>query len=189
MYDSSAPTKLDQSVIVDQVYFYALDEVRPGVVLNPACDFAQDKASLVLLCALVDAWELIEVLLKTDWKRMHLADALGSEGQRSVLGDNKRKELGNRIKLVICQRFPRYHWLLPLPATDRPLVADFQTLSTLPLREVSQLPKRAVLLSPFREQLPTRFTSYMNRIGVPDTAESDITRWIDSGIDILFPRA
>ena len=172
MYESSAPTELDQSVIIDQVYFYALDEERPGVVLNPACDFAQDKAEFVMMCALHNAWDLIRGLLASDWKKI-----------------KNQKEAANQIKLMIRQRFPRYHWLPPLPGANPPLVADFQTLSTLHLAEVSELPKRAALRSPFREQLPTRFASYMNRIGVPDPAESDVNRWIDSGSNILFPGA
>lgn len=186
MYDPAPPEKIDQSVIVDDVYFYCVDERMPAVVLNPACDFEQDKAELVQFCGLTDAWEFISELLHSDWDGLKLVES-GGLISREALSIGKAKSFANRVRQLARQQYPRFHWFTPLPGSDRPLVADFQVLAALPFKEVADLPKLASLRSPFREQVPARYSTYMNRVGTPDFSEALLKDWVSSVTDLLFP--
>lgn len=184
MYVSA--TDLDQSVLVEGVYFHALDEVRLGIVLTPACDFAQHKVELALVCAMVDAWELIAALLPGDWRKMGLTREDGTLISKEEFGSTKRKTFENQVNQLMNQRFPRYHWLPPLPGTGSPLVADFQTLASVPVLELQTLPRLAAVESPFREEIPARYAAYVGRVGTPDISDDDRRRWLDLGAATLF---
>lgn len=159
MYATQPAPTVDQSVLVKNVYFYSTDDKRNRVVLTPTCDFAQGKVEYVQICALVEASVFIKNLRKTDWQR--------SNG----------KDLQNKIKDLAKQKYPRYHWLNPPPNLTEPFIVDFQNIATLPIAEVEQLEIIAYLASPFREQLPARYSAYMSRIGTPDQSENDLIRW------------
>ncbi len=186
MYVDPAPAVLDQGTIVERAYFYAADEERPALVLTPTCDFEQAKAEFVQLCALIDSWELVAALLATDWKKMGLVDDAGARVKTP--GKGKLDELRNNIKQLINQRFPRYHWLAPLPGAKRPLVADFQILTTLTLEDLAHTKILAGLSGPFREQAAARYAAYMGRVGTPDFLGEHVADWIESGVDELFPK-
>lgn len=186
MYVDPAPAVLDQGTIVERAYFYSVDEERPALVLTPTCDFEQTNAEFVQMCALIDAWELVEALLATHWKKMGLVDDAGARVQAP--GKGKLDDLRNSIKQLITQRFPRYHWLAPLPGGDRPLVADFQILTTLTLEDLAETKILAGLRGPFREQAAARYAAYMGRVGTPDFTGEQIAGWIEGGLDELFPK-
>jgi len=187
MFADEIPAKLDQSVVLKSLYFFALDEYFDAVVLTPACDIEQGKAELITSTALVSAWTLIAQLLKTDWKKENLVDDDGRAIARAALTNTKRKWLANQVKQLMRQQFPRYHWLGPLKDGSDPLIADFQILSCISIDEARSAERIGVLVSPFREQLPTRYAAYMGRIGTPDTPVRVQEEWIGQGIECLFP--
>ncbi len=150
------PVRIDQSVIMDGVYFYSTDETGLGLVLTPACDFEQRKVELVQLCLLRDAIQTIEVLIRFDWKGQGLVN---SEGNLipGPLGSTKKSNLCESVRQLIRQRFPRYHWLPPLPGSKRPLIADFQVVASLHDDELKSAAIVAALESPYREAVPARY--------------------------------
>lgn len=184
MYTSAKD--LDQSVVLEGVYFHALDELEHGIVLTPACDFAQQKVELALVCALVDAWELVAALFEHDWRNVGLTREDGSLISMDELGSTKRKKFENQVNQLMNQRFPRYHWLSPLPGTTSPLVADFQTLASVPVRELSDLTRVAAIESPYREEIPARYAAYVGRVGTPDISDDDRQSWLTLGAATLF---
>ncbi len=169
MYTSNLPSRIDQSVVLRDIYFYGLDRKEFGFVLTPTptCDFAQDKAELIHLCAMFTAASVIEQLRKTTWEKL------------------APKELKNQIKQFITQRLPRYHFFAPLPGMVVPLLADFQVITSLPLRELESLEIVAELESPFREQVPARYAAYMGRVGTPDFLAEDAAKWLNFIFDDL----
>lgn len=167
MYKDSSPAGIDQGVIIDSVYFYGLDQNHKGFVLTPACDFAQNKAELVQICALLPAPLLIGNLRTTIWSRQNLSNVRGN------------------IKNIIKQKIPRYHWLSPPSEISTALVADFQIITSIPFVELENLPLLAELNSPFREQIPARYSAYMGRVGTPDFNRNTIDGWTDSIVSEL----
>ena len=167
MYNDSSPTTVDQGVILDSVYFYSLDQHHKGLVLTPACDFAQHKAELVQICALLPANFLVSTLRETVWSKQN------------------RNNVKGQIKNMIKQKFPRYHWLASLPGIIPTLVADFQNIASIPFIEIENTELKAELMSPYREQIPARYAAYMGRVGTPDFDHGDIDEWAESIVEEL----
>jgi len=180
------PDKIDQGVILDSVYFYALDETHLGLVLTPTCDFEHNKAELAQICAIFDAWQIVADLVRTDWAKMGLVDASGNL-IKGPLSRTKRTEFTSQLLYIIGQRFPRFHWLAPFANTSRPLIVDFQVITSLPAGELADVQLLAALRSPFREQVAARYAAYMGRVGTPDFSKDETQDWIERGIEELFP--
>lgn len=187
MYRDSFQAHLDQCVILRDIYFYSLDATRLGLVLTPACDIAQSKAVYVQVCALFPAWEFISSLLRNDWSNIGALDGKGNLRPLAELSNSKKSDLLGKIKQLVGQRFPRYHWFAPFPGDSEPLVGDFQNVTSLPVAEVAKLEVVAELLSPYREQVPARYAAYMGRVGTPDFEDTSIQQWIQSGMKQIFP--
>jgi hypothetical protein len=186
VYSAVVPTQIDQSVILEGVYFFGTDETTLGIVLTPACDFEQKKAELVQLCQLRDAFDFIAVLIQHEWKKLGLVDANGNR-IAEPLSSGKKKDLSEKLRSIIRQRFPRYHWLPPFVGSKRPLIADFQSVTSLNPEDLEGAHIVAALESPYRESLPTRYAAYMGRVGTPDYPAAHEQEWIDRTIEVLFP--
>jgi hypothetical protein len=187
MYLPGRPTAIDQSVVVETLYFHALDDHLAAVVLTPACDFEQRKAELAIACAAISAWDLIAQLAQTDWVKEGLVDESGSLKKRGDLSNSKIKWFKAQISRMIKQQYPRYHWLAPIPHTNLPpLVADFQIIACLPIDVIVRATPIASLQSPFREQLPARYAAYMGRVGTPDLEVPILETWLEQAVDSVF---
>ena len=160
-------TEWDQGDIVEAVYFAAQDAALPGVLVTPACDVDQAKVEFWTFVALFPDSDVASTLLEKDvetWKA-------GGAG----LTKNQREAASKRIRELMVQRFPRYHWL-PVPFGQYPAyVADFCCVTSLPVEEVRQNAKRVkALASSWREQLPARYASYMARVGTSDFVREEL---------------
>jgi hypothetical protein len=186
VYLESSSGRIDQAVIVEPFYFYALDEDLPALILTPTCDFAQQKCEYVQACAIVDAWEVVKGLLGTSWSKSGLvADGKLLAGP---LPKNKRGDLTDKLTKLAAQQFPRYHWLAPLPGTQSPRIADFQLVQSVSLAEVESIcAVVAELRSPFREEATARYSTYMARVGTDGHPPDELKAWIDAGLAALFP--
>ncbi len=178
MYQNPAPTSIDQSVIVEGAFFEG-EHRHLGIALTPTCDVAQEKAEFVQFCGVFPAWDVLRGLLSSDWARLSSTDNYGRPAKRS--------DLKGKIKELARQRFPRWHWLAPIPGMSVPLLVDFQLVTSVALEDAEKLPIRAGLVSPFREQVAARYASYMGRVGTPDADPTELEAWAESSIDALFP--
>jgi hypothetical protein len=177
--------EIDQGLILDGVYFYAIDEVRPAFVLTPACDIAQQKADFLQVSAVWEAREVLQEFVQDPWRK-HLSKADGTL-LNGPLSKNKEDWLVDRIKELIAQRFQRWHWLAPIPGTASPLVIDFQLVQSVSFPDLTHARILAELASPFREQVPARYAAYMGRVGTPDLPQQQITQWAKDAVGVLFP--
>ena len=88
-----------------------------GLFLPLPCDFAQNKAELVQICALLPASFIVSQL----WSRKSIPNIKGN------------------IKNLTKQKFPRYHWFSPFPGKFPALVADFQIIASISFKEIEHL--------------------------------------------------
>lgn len=130
------------------------------VVLNPACDFAQQKAEQVLLaqCTGLDKTEEYSEVVKAK-----------ESGQQ--VSATKRKELlcllrdNRQGKGVQAERYKFLPRTIFLPN----LVIDYQSLTQVPLKVIKEeFVRVATLDGPFAEAVQSRFVRYYGRIGTPD---------------------
>lgn len=156
---ASSGSILDQGAIVSGVIWPNGGNNPLGIVLTNTCDFAQDKASFILVAALVDASDVFK-------ESKQYQDIIG-DGVVELSG-NKTKSLKNYLEGYIHNaNITRYFFIDPTPAFDSDyLLADFQNLTTVKWDSRDQLTVEGVLPSPFREQCVTRFAAYTSRIGV-----------------------
>src|SRR4051812_28826256 len=96
----------DQSDIADGIYFAALDQKLPAVLLTPACDIEQEKVSLWTLAALFPDAEVVRQLFASE-----IADWSRDAGGRLELSKGKRETLRKKVWQLVDHKFPRYHWL------------------------------------------------------------------------------
>jgi hypothetical protein len=186
MYLSPAPTRIDQSVIVANVYFHAIDEVRKGLILTPRCDIAQGRAELIHACALFDAWDVVEDFVRNEWKKMKLVNEDGTLISGPLVA-TKQSDFANSLRQVIAHRMPRFHWLAPLPGESIPQILDFQVLTSVAIDELASKPILAGLSAPFGEEVSARYASFMGRVGTPDHLPEQIEQWVQEASAALFP--
>ncbi|WP_152544805.1 hypothetical protein [Deinococcus phoenicis] len=164
-----APTSPTQGSVVQAVYFDALDDEYPAVILTPTCDIEQHKVNFFTCVALRPFPEMAEQFLAGPWRDV----AYEGDKRRPQLTKKQSESLEKKFRSLFSQREPRYHWFDPwIPGGDG-YVADFQLVTSVTTEEMSSLEVVAQLNSEYLEALPARYVSYMGRIGTPDRGAED----------------
>lgn len=114
--------------------------------MTPGCDLDQAKADFLLFCAVAPP---LEVAKSQRWE--------------PTAGG-----VGNELKLILEDRHPRWHWLMPItPTFPDGAIIDFQAAVSLRSADCPNATHiLAQLAGPYREQLARRYAAYMGRVGV-----------------------
>jgi hypothetical protein len=152
--------QIKQGMIVDQIPWF-FDGPKPlGIVLSNPCDLEHDKASYLLVAALIPAKETLQLTKEFQNK-------IQGVGEDYLLKGNKQwKGLTELIENFIHNKnIVRYYFIDPRPIIKAPLFfVDFQLILSIPISESAVLDKVAQLSSPFVEQMIIHFASYTSRI-------------------------
>ncbi len=152
--------KFSQGSVLDGVD-WGLGESNPlSIVLSNECDLINDKASYIVVAALVSAKTTI-INSKEYISRI--------EGyNRGEVGKDKWKKLKDFIDGYIYNKgITRYFFINPRPILEAPfLFVDFQHITSIPFIECKDLETIAQLPSPYKEQMMVQFASYTARIPV-----------------------
>ncbi|MBP0598989.1 hypothetical protein J8I26_12780 [Herbaspirillum sp. LeCh32-8] len=130
------------------------------IVLNPACDFAQDKAEKALLA---ECFPLSDATEHQEFVGNKLAE------KEKALRANLRSLLADRRQGKGIQ--PDRYKFLPGTSFLPDLVIDFQNLRQISVTEIHgdvHYKRVATLDSPFAESIQSRFVRYYGRVGTPD---------------------
>jgi hypothetical protein len=158
---------------VDSVYFAATDDSGPAVLVTPACDIEQDKVRLWTLVRLYSDAEVARAISEPD------VSTWLSGSKDGKLSRSQTESLGKRMKELIGQRYPRYHWV-PIKIGDHTAhIADFSCVTCLPADEVKKATRVGRLNSSWREQLPARYVAYMGRVGTTDFKGDELTAHVE----------
>jgi len=184
MYDKPRPN-IDQGDIFERLYFYSRDEERLAILVTPICDIVHDKADYLIFCGIFPFSELAEPLVKTSWPE--LEGIIDSSDTYDSLSRKNKENIEKKISLLLANyHFPRYHCLYPFPKSEELHLVDFQVVSSLHINEARDKNRLFSLNSPFREQIPVRYSTYMSRIGVPFMGEKRKKELIDITSKKLF---
>jgi hypothetical protein len=166
--------QIKQGMIVDQIP-WSLDGPKPlGIILSNPCDLEHDKASYLLLAALIPAKETLQ-------RAKEFKNKIQGAGEDYQLNGSKQwKGLTEFIESFIHNKnIVRYYFIDPRPVIEAPLFfVDFQLILSIPISESPVLSKVAQLSSPFVEQMIIHFASYTSRIAsdrVDDLQLKEIT--------------
>lgn len=134
------------------------------VCLNQECDLVNDyeckernKDSSLLHIAIAPAFIFEQFLTGSHWGKIFIN---GATGKRS----------DTKIKTIIDNEIPRYHYLNFKEAEMPELIIDFKHFFTINHDNLySQIEKRLCSVDDlFREKISQRFSYYISRIGLPD---------------------
>ncbi len=178
------PNRLHQGTI-----FFAsgFDGLENGyyAVLNPECDLEHSKANYV------------NIVAAGDTKRAFLditSDIALSTEQINGLEELKPKVVKNLLKILLKQingsTGLRWYFTPVDNFVDLPLlVFDLQNIRSFSSDRIeSILPqRRAVIRSPYKEQLVTRLYSYLTRVGSPDQDKESLAFDIMDSVGLKFP--
>jgi len=168
LYCGSFDDSIEQSSIYDKIVFDSVGRELPAIVLTPYCEILHSgKEFLLTVSGLLPAQLVFEEFLEK--KGLTQDKILGRESIKQkpyekFVEEFKEHYLGNRTL--------KYHFL---PASGYKLEHSFiyfRIVKTFLAKELKDKVKIAVLKSPWRESVPSRYAAYSLRIGVPDfTAE------------------
>lgn len=142
-------TRIDQGDIFEGVYFHATGLNLKGLLITPTCDLAKmlTEPDIVKLCALIDFDQLYPVIT------------------RRSRNDADREDV---VSNLIGNRFERYHWLGKLPSIENKYwyidLAITECVKYIDLKTENRI---AMIKSPLRESVPTKYAAYMGRVGLP----------------------
>jgi hypothetical protein len=154
----SPAEQVKQGMIVDQIP-WDIDGPKPlGIILSNPCDLEHDKASFLLIAALVPAKETFQA-------SNEFQDRIQGRGNFQL----GRKQWDNLCKLIETyihnKNIVRYYFIDPRPLIEEPMFfVDFQFIISIPFYKSSMLDRVAQLSSPFVEQMITHFAAYTSRI-------------------------
>lgn len=155
----SETQELDQSNIFENIKFNAVDRNLKGILVTPACNLAHDKG-VFLFCAVLNYEKMFPVEMKNH--SMNL-DELSLE----TLSISKKKSIINIIKRFLNSQVERYHWLGKIPGADGYWYVDYNLSECIKPENLKMEDRIAILDSPLRESVPTRYSNYLNKIGLP----------------------
>ncbi|WP_277964959.1 response regulator [Pseudomonas sp. RIT-To-2] len=137
------------------------------VIMNPACDFAQNKIENIVLIKCEPIEKQVEYI---KLKELKLAEAEYSLKSLTCLVRDRRD--GKGVQPERFKFFPKTHYIPTL-------VADFQSITTIDINTFSADTKRiATLDTPFAEALLSGFSRYYGRIGVPNLDSAALAQHI-----------
>jgi hypothetical protein len=131
-----------QGMIVDQIP-WSLEGQKPlGIILSNPCDLEHDKASYLLIAALIPAKETLQLTKEFQNKTQN-------SGEDHRLGKKQWDSLTELIENYIHNKhIVRYYFIDPRPVIEEPLFfVDFQLVLSVPIGAGNVLDKIAQLSS------------------------------------------
>jgi len=162
LYADGLDDSIEQSAIYSSILFESAGQELPAIVLTPACDILHAQTELVLTVAgIFPASHIFERFLQKN--KLTLGQIIGRDvtrrkTYRGVTDTFKKQYLANRVLM--------YHFLPRYEDKLQDSFIDFSIVRTLSAQELLRRSKIAVLKSPWREAVPSRYAAYSLRIGV-----------------------
>jgi len=154
----------EQSAIFQDVMFSVLNITYHGVCVSPECEIENEsRMQYLIFCPLLPLEKFIII------QSLHYGFTEEEmRGEVELIG--KRKDQAKSFYASIYNQYLRnksfrYYFLLGDGEKIKNSVVDFAIVQCLSAKECDSLKKLCVLKSTFREDLPTKFGSYISRIG------------------------
>jgi hypothetical protein len=158
-----------QGTVVDNVR-WGLDPCPLGIILSNPCDLEHEKASFILIAALLPATEILT-------NSVEYKSKIG-DPDKGTLSKNKWENLKKYLSSYVHNaNVTRYFFIDPNPAFTSPLLfVDFQLVTSVPISDKEGLQIIGRLPSPYVEKMIMHFSSYVSRIGVDRVEDPELER-------------
>lgn len=187
MYRAVPPVPTQGSIITP-VYFSAIDAELPAVILTPTCDVEQNNWSYLTCVALQPFPGTIgKQILRGKWGDLAYAGKASEGVLRETLTPGQVDSLRKKVRSLMDQKEPRFHWFDPWAEGGQAHIADFQLVTSMTKMELDTVKQVAYLNTEYLESLPARYVSYMGRIGTPDRIRGVEVAFADQLVKSEFP--
>jgi len=164
IYFDKPNDEIEQSAIVGGIHFHSLGKEYDGICVSPQCEIGKaDRAHYFTFCLL----QSLEFFVVAQLHR-HGFDPEVIAGKRDKKPPAKSQLKGFYNSLIndyLGNKTHRYYFLPGNDVNITDSVIDFEITECLSREQADALLKKGVLKSPWREDIPTRFASYIARIG------------------------
>ncbi len=165
-YEDKVNESIEQSAIYANVEFACLKKKCLAVVLTPICDIATKRCPYLTLAPIIPAQIIYDTFL--------LKNQITDEqilGVISVTAKQFKSLKEDFIDQYIRNNVYRYHFMPRLEKIFDSSFVDFQVVQTFSVDEF-KYSKIALLKSPWREAVPSRYAAYCLRIGTPNYSDT-----------------
>ena len=182
IYEDSDGAGIEQSAIYEGVHFPCINEKVYTIVLTPRCDIYWSKADYIIMGGLVTAQQIFRYwLLKNKRTPPQIA------GEEPLRSKNKVEKIHETfVHDYIGNRELRYHFLPSFKDRFPHSFVDFQLVESFNQNYITGLKKIAVLKSPWRESVPTRYAAYSGRIGTEDYSKQLVDEIMNQISDLTW---
>jgi len=157
---------------------------HPGICVSPQCELGKDdRAPFLVFCPLLGLEFFAVVQLH------HYGFSPKEVNGDSPLDEEKQKKVNkfykNNLIDYLKNKAYRYYFLMGNDGNIPDSIIDFQITECLSAEQMKDKKKIGVLKSPWREEVPSKYGSYISRIGTARIPETLIKEKRDS-IDIAI---
>lgn len=171
---------VEQSAIYEDVPFDAQGGYKSlGIVLNAQCDIETTTDNSYMLVARIQPiagvfglW--LEKAMKYTEDEILGATPVAPEKKK------RRKVCEEFAKTYLRNKVVKYYFLPELPGVMFASFVCCEITQCIQVKEIEQLKKVCVLRSPFREAVPTHYSSFIGRVGTPVFQENDLLTTLDT---------
>jgi hypothetical protein len=176
----------EQSAIYKEIHFNCNDQTLLGICVTPQCEMGKKRTLFHTFCQLIPFDLFLEHHLKKQGWTAEKLECTTKPTENTL--KNFRDLLIKFQDTFIENKAHRYHFLPGFNTIPHSFV-DFQAIECIRDNELKSENKIAVLDSPWREQIPTRYSFYQGRIGTAPLSDTLITEIFKSADLPLITKA
>ena len=134
-----------------------------GIVLNPACDFSQNKVDYILIC---EGFAIDKSILETNHPIHNIEKDLLKNNTKDEINNNNFRKILKNTKINNLRRHILKNF--KVDGIDLHLCFDFQRINTIEKSILNQQCTRIGRLdSPYIEKMQQDYGNYSTRLGIP----------------------
>ena len=164
IYFDKPHDEIEQSAIVGGIHFRSLGKEYDGICVSPQCEIGKaDRAHYFTFCLL----QPLEFFVVSQLHRYGFdPEVIAGKWDEKPPARGRLKDFYNSlINDYLGNKTHRYYFLPGNDVNITDSVIDFEITECLSREQADTLTKKGVLSSPWREDIPTRYGSYIGRIG------------------------
>lgn len=176
---------LNQGYLVDGVSFGVEESPPFGIILSNPCDLEWEKASFILIAAVLPAGPII----KESQEFKQIVESVDEGGETSL---SRRKWTGLSkfiTRFIYNDAIGRYFLLDAREIAGQCLFVDYQFLVALPFEDQERLTVICKVPSPDREKMVSHFGGYLSRIADDRPEGSDADDMVSQLVAPFSPAA
>lgn len=176
-YISPGHLDAEQSAIYGDIEFHCIGERSLGIVLSSQCDISFSQPLTYILLSRIAP--VLEIYLLWLMEKKKIPDHEIEKAREEKNDQMILKYSDDFTNSYLKNKKYQYHFLPELPKHFQNSLICFDLVTCVKRQELRSEKKICVLKSPFREEVPSRYSCYAGRIGTADFEESHLAEVVE----------